>query len=179
MTADALKKITTDALDTLAALLDEGHSDQLTALLKTMARFHKYFLAQRLSHREPAPDRDARRRLPDLAHDGSLRSQGREGHRDPGADRRPTRGRVRRRRTREPSSASARRTCSMDYLGIRIARTGRPAVEMRMWRPARASSGSSFSWCSRERARRGPRGEGAKRPIAGWRARSREQRRVG
>jgi antirestriction protein ArdC len=42
MTADALKKITTDALDTLAALLDEGHSDQFTALLKTMARFHKY-----------------------------------------------------------------------------------------------------------------------------------------
>ena len=42
MTADALKKVTTDALDTLAALLDEGHSDQLTALLKTMARFHKY-----------------------------------------------------------------------------------------------------------------------------------------
>ena len=42
MTADALKKITTDALDTLAALLDEGHSEQLTALLKTMARFHKY-----------------------------------------------------------------------------------------------------------------------------------------
>ena len=42
MTADALKKITTDALDTIAALLDEGHSDQLTALLKTMARFHKY-----------------------------------------------------------------------------------------------------------------------------------------
>jgi antirestriction factor ArdC-like protein len=42
MTADALKKITTDALDKLAELLDEGHSDQLTALLKTMARFHKY-----------------------------------------------------------------------------------------------------------------------------------------
>ena len=42
MIADALKKITTDALDKLAALLDEGHSDQLTALLKTMARFHKY-----------------------------------------------------------------------------------------------------------------------------------------
>ena len=42
MTADSLKKITTDALDKLAALLDEGHSDQLTALLKTMARFHKY-----------------------------------------------------------------------------------------------------------------------------------------
>ncbi len=42
MTADALKKITTDALDQLAALLYEGHSDQFTALLKTMARFHKY-----------------------------------------------------------------------------------------------------------------------------------------
>jgi hypothetical protein len=42
MTADALKKITTDALGTLAALLDEGNSDQLTALLKTMARFHRY-----------------------------------------------------------------------------------------------------------------------------------------
>ena len=44
MTADALKKITTDALDTLAALLDEGHSEHLTALLKTMARFHNYSL---------------------------------------------------------------------------------------------------------------------------------------
>jgi len=42
MTADALKQITTDALDTLAALLDEGHSDQLTAVLKTMGRFHRY-----------------------------------------------------------------------------------------------------------------------------------------
>lgn len=42
MTADALKKITTDALDTLAALLEAGHSEQLTKLLKTMARFHKY-----------------------------------------------------------------------------------------------------------------------------------------
>ena len=42
MTADALKKITTDALDTLATLLDQGRSDQLTALLKTMARFHRY-----------------------------------------------------------------------------------------------------------------------------------------
>jgi antirestriction protein ArdC len=42
MTADALKQITTDALDTLARLLDQGHSEQLTALLKTMARFHPY-----------------------------------------------------------------------------------------------------------------------------------------
>jgi hypothetical protein len=42
MTADALKQITTDALDTLARLLDEGHSETLTALLKAMARFHQY-----------------------------------------------------------------------------------------------------------------------------------------
>ena len=42
MTADQLKTLTTDALDTLAALLDEGHSDRLTALLKTMGRFYKY-----------------------------------------------------------------------------------------------------------------------------------------
>ena len=45
MTADALKKLTTDALDRLAALLDEGHSDQLTALLKTIGRFRQIFLA--------------------------------------------------------------------------------------------------------------------------------------
>jgi len=42
MKADELKTITTDALDKLAALLDAGHSDQLTALFKTMSRFHKY-----------------------------------------------------------------------------------------------------------------------------------------
>jgi hypothetical protein len=42
MKADELKTITTDALDKLADLLDAGHSDQLTALFKTMSRFHKY-----------------------------------------------------------------------------------------------------------------------------------------
>ena len=42
MTADALKQITTDALDALARLLDQGQSEQLTALLKTIARFHQY-----------------------------------------------------------------------------------------------------------------------------------------
>lgn len=42
MKADELKSITTHALDELAALLAAGHSDQLTALLKTMSRFHKY-----------------------------------------------------------------------------------------------------------------------------------------
>jgi antirestriction protein ArdC len=42
MNADDLTQVTTDALDRLAALLDAGHSDQLTALLKTMGRFHRY-----------------------------------------------------------------------------------------------------------------------------------------
>ena len=42
MNADELKTVTTNALDKLAALLDAGHSDGLTALLKTMGRFHKY-----------------------------------------------------------------------------------------------------------------------------------------
>ena len=42
MKADELKTVTTDALNKLAALLDAGHSDRLTALLKTMGRFHKY-----------------------------------------------------------------------------------------------------------------------------------------
>jgi hypothetical protein len=42
MTADQLKTLTTDALDRLATLLDEGHSERLTALLKTMGRFHRY-----------------------------------------------------------------------------------------------------------------------------------------
>ena len=42
MKADELKTITTDALDKLAALLDADHSEQLTALFKTISRFHKY-----------------------------------------------------------------------------------------------------------------------------------------
>jgi hypothetical protein len=42
MNSDALKQLTTDALDHLGTLLDGGQSDQLTALLKTMARFHRY-----------------------------------------------------------------------------------------------------------------------------------------
>jgi hypothetical protein len=42
MNADAIKTLTTEALDKLAALLDKGHSERLTALLKTMARFHRY-----------------------------------------------------------------------------------------------------------------------------------------
>jgi hypothetical protein len=37
MNADAIKTLTTDALDKLAALLDEGHSERLTALFKTIA----------------------------------------------------------------------------------------------------------------------------------------------
>lgn len=42
MNADDLKKLTTDAVDRLAALLDASHSDQLAAFLKAMARFHRY-----------------------------------------------------------------------------------------------------------------------------------------
>ena len=42
MTADQLKTLTTDALDKLASLLDEGHSERLTTLLRTMGRSHKY-----------------------------------------------------------------------------------------------------------------------------------------
>ncbi|HEY7291579.1 MAG TPA: ArdC family protein [Vicinamibacterales bacterium] len=42
MNSDALKQLTTDAIDRLGALLDGGQSDQFTALLKTMARFHRY-----------------------------------------------------------------------------------------------------------------------------------------
>src|SRR5436189_4322656 len=42
MKTDELKQLTTDALDKLAALLDQGHSHRLTALLKTMGRFHRY-----------------------------------------------------------------------------------------------------------------------------------------
>ena len=42
MQTDELKMLTTTALDKLATLLDEGQSDRLTALFKTMARFHKY-----------------------------------------------------------------------------------------------------------------------------------------
>ena len=42
MTADELKKLTTDALNQLGAALDQGYSGGLTALLKTMGRFHRY-----------------------------------------------------------------------------------------------------------------------------------------
>ena len=44
MNADDLKKLTTESLNELAALLDQGHSERLTSLLKTMARFHRYSL---------------------------------------------------------------------------------------------------------------------------------------
>src|SRR5438034_2187801 len=42
MNADELKKLTTESLDHLSAALAEGHSDRLSALLKTMAQFHRY-----------------------------------------------------------------------------------------------------------------------------------------
>lgn len=44
MNADHLKKLTTESLKQLASMLDEGHSDRLTSLLTTMARFHRYSL---------------------------------------------------------------------------------------------------------------------------------------
>lgn len=44
MNADELKKLTTEALNQLSTALDQGHSENLTALLKTMARFHRYSL---------------------------------------------------------------------------------------------------------------------------------------
>ena len=44
MNADDLKKLTTESLNQLAALLEQGHSEQLTRLLQTMARFHRYSL---------------------------------------------------------------------------------------------------------------------------------------
>lgn len=44
MNADTLKKLTTESLNQLATLLEQGHSEQLTSLLKTMARFHRYSL---------------------------------------------------------------------------------------------------------------------------------------
>jgi hypothetical protein len=42
MNADDLKKRTTESLKELAALLEQGRSERLTSLLKTMARFHRY-----------------------------------------------------------------------------------------------------------------------------------------
>ena len=44
MNADDLKKLTTESLNELAALLEQGRSERLTSLLKTMARFHRYSL---------------------------------------------------------------------------------------------------------------------------------------
>ncbi|MBI1874652.1 MAG: hypothetical protein HYS05_12330 [Acidobacteria bacterium] len=44
MNADELKKLTTEALNQLSAALEQGHSENLTALLKTIARFHRYSL---------------------------------------------------------------------------------------------------------------------------------------
>jgi antirestriction protein ArdC len=42
MNADELKKLTTESLDHLSAALAQGHSERLSAMLKTMAQFHRY-----------------------------------------------------------------------------------------------------------------------------------------
>jgi hypothetical protein len=44
MTVDELNTLTSSALGSLADALEQGHSEQLTALLKTMGRFHRYSL---------------------------------------------------------------------------------------------------------------------------------------
>ena len=44
MNADDLKTLTNDSLTQLATLLEQGRSEQLVHLLKTMARFHRYSL---------------------------------------------------------------------------------------------------------------------------------------
>jgi hypothetical protein len=44
MNVDDLKKLTTASLNELAALLEQGRSERLIALLKTMGRFHRYSL---------------------------------------------------------------------------------------------------------------------------------------
>ena len=44
MNADDLKKLTTESLNELATLLEQGHSERLTSLLQMMARFHRYSL---------------------------------------------------------------------------------------------------------------------------------------
>jgi hypothetical protein len=42
MNGDDLKKLTSDSVKRLASLLDAGHSNQLTTVLRAMARFHRY-----------------------------------------------------------------------------------------------------------------------------------------
>ena len=44
MNADDLKTLTNDSLTQLATLLEQGRSDHLVHLLKTMARFDRYSL---------------------------------------------------------------------------------------------------------------------------------------
>lgn len=44
MNADDLKKLTTESLKELAALLEQGRSERLVTLLTTMGRFHRYSL---------------------------------------------------------------------------------------------------------------------------------------
>jgi hypothetical protein len=91
-----------------------------------------------------------------------------------------------RKKTSHGSSwASVQLTSLMDYLGIRD-REGLVAFALRCccWtlravlRPVRASPSNRLSWCRASGLDGSPRG-GRERPIAGWRARLHEQRRVG
>ena len=148
MNADDLKKLTTESLKELADLLEQGHSERLTSLLETMARFHRYSLhnvclivAQRSTATRVAGFHTWRTL-------GRFVRKGEKGI----AILAPI---VARRRDETGDDDS--RT----VVGFRTAyvfdglsrdsdqRTGRPTVEMRMWRLPRALSGSSLSWCAR------------------------------
>jgi hypothetical protein len=86
MNADDLKKLTTKSLKELAALLEQGRSERLLTLLKTMGRFHRYSLNNvcLIVVQRPTATRVAG--FSHLAESRSLRPQRREGHRDPRAD---------------------------------------------------------------------------------------------
>ena len=111
MNADDLKKLTTESLKELAALLEQGRSERLIALLKTMGRFHRYSLhnvclivAQRPSATRVAGFHTWRSVGPSFA---KARRASRSSRRSLDARKRTQRTAIRR-----PSSVFARRTSS-------------------------------------------------------------------
>jgi hypothetical protein len=75
MNADDLKKLTTESLKELADLLEQGHSERLTSLLKTMARFHRYSLHNVCLIVAQTADCNSGGGVPHVAHSRPLRSQ--------------------------------------------------------------------------------------------------------
>lgn len=55
MTADALKKVTTGAIDTLAEILDEDHSESDHRAVQDHGTGLQVLLAQRVAHFQPCP----------------------------------------------------------------------------------------------------------------------------